>query len=134
MTIEPARYHQLDGVHPRARDEFRALDIHLRTAFAKGTTKTNFAVFETYRSPQRQDFLYKVRGVSKAQAFQSAHQYGLAVDFVPLVAGKWDWNSNHDWDFLDGAANLFGLRRTISWDRPHIEHPLWWEVKKLLTK
>jgi peptidoglycan LD-endopeptidase CwlK len=47
------------------------------------------ALLEGYRSPERQDLLAGLGGhVTLARAFQSAHQFGLAVDLAPLRAGK----------------------------------------------
>jgi hypothetical protein len=129
MKMEPPRNSELMSCSPKALDNFRALDVSLRAAFTRGDTKTNFRVFETYRSPERQRFLHERGGSTKARAFQSPHQYGLAVDYVPVVAGKWVWDGDHDWQLLDGLAIKLGLRRTISWDRPHIEHPIWWLIK-----
>lgn len=57
----------------------------------------NVYIFESYRSPARQDFLYaQGRGkpgpvVTKAKAWQSWHQYGLAVDLAVRVDGQWSW-------------------------------------------
>lgn len=45
----------------------------------------DFALLEGYRSPERQDVLAAMGShVTSAKAFQSKHQYGLAVDMAPL--------------------------------------------------
>lgn len=56
-------------------------------------------VFEAFRSPQRQGWLYeqgrKRAGniVTKAGPWQSWHQYGLAVDVAAKDAqGRWTWS------------------------------------------
>lgn len=54
-------------------------------------------VFEGFRSPKRQNWLYaqgRTREgaiVTKARAWESAHQLGVAVDIAARVAGKWSW-------------------------------------------
>ena len=54
--------------------------------------------FEAFRSPRRQAQLYAQgrtlpgKIVTYANAWQSYHQYGLAVDFVFFVDGKWTWD------------------------------------------
>lgn len=59
-------------------------------------------IFEGYRSPERQDWLYaqgRTRDgkiVTNAKAFESWHNFGLAVDLVFLVNGKWDWSGDFD--------------------------------------
>lgn len=100
-----------------------------------------FEVFETLRLPGRQaDLLAK--GTSKAGPWQSAHQVGLAVDFVPYLTASqarqhtghgmagWHWPSNghSDWDVLTDIAENYGMK-TIAWDRPHVEHPLFDKIQ-----
>ena len=76
------------------------------------------------------------RGVSKAKPWQSAHNYGLAVDFVGwnLSAG-WNWlpADHNDWKVIGDIANNLGLLRPIAWDKPHVEHPLWTSIKERLV-
>lgn len=60
------------------------------------------AVFEGYRSPERQQWLYdqgRTRDgkiITYAKPWESFHQYGLAVDIVGKTDGKWDWSINYD--------------------------------------
>jgi hypothetical protein len=120
-------------IHPRAKIKLTELRTQLASGFRAGRTKTEFGVFETYRSPIRQQAIYKEdRGLTNAQAYQSPHQYGLAVDFVPLVNGRWTWDGDHDWDFLRAAARGLGLKNELDWDRAHVEHPVWADVKTVL--
>jgi hypothetical protein len=55
-------------------------------------------LFETYRTPRRQQELYEQGRtkpgniVTKAQAGYSWHNYGLATDVVMRVDGKFDWS------------------------------------------
>lgn len=59
-------------------------------------------IFEGYRSPDRQDWLWeqgRVRPgkiITGAKAWQSWHQYGLAADVVIKTKGKWDWNADYE--------------------------------------
>ena len=56
------------------------------------------AIFEGYRSPARQDFLYAQgrngtgKLVTNARAWESAHQAGLAVDIAGYKDGHWSWD------------------------------------------
>lgn len=111
-----------DLLHPVARGQFIALANDLAQSFALKMTRTLFLPYEGYRGPAYQREVFK-RGTSKARPWQSAHQYGLAVDFVPKVAGKWSWSLSEDWDFLHRCAVARGLLHEISWDKPHVEHP-----------
>lgn len=127
----------LNLLHPKFRGvAYRLRDI-LTSDHQAGITKTRFEVFETFRSPQRQaDLLAKK--TTKAGPFESAHQFGLAIDFVPYITGDeanalaesigegvfpgWNWHSSHDWEHLRKVAKRLSLV-TIDWDKPHVQHP-----------
>lgn len=83
--------------------------------------QTGLAIFETIRSPERQDELH-AQGRSRAAAYQSAHQYGLAADIVFNDGGVWTWPNRDDprWEPLRLLAPSFGLE-TLSFERPHVE-------------
>ncbi len=55
------------------------------------------SVFEGYRTPERQDWLYasgRTRPgtlITRAKAWESPHQAALAVDVALHVDGKWSW-------------------------------------------
>lgn len=127
----------MQQLNPLVQADFFTLIRHLERGYLNGETKTEFKVFETYRTPGRQVEAFEQK-VSKARAFQSPHQYGLAVDFVPMVnrhsAGGvkrvWSWHDELDWDYLDTCVDRVPcLSRSISWDRPHVEHELWGEIR-----
>lgn len=92
-----------------------------------------FQVFETVREPLRQNELYAIgrasptapdfgKHVTDAKAYQSAHQFGLAVDIWPCDAGQWLWIKKDDprWEPLIRLAPQFGLE-CLSWERPHVQ-------------
>jgi hypothetical protein len=120
----------MSRLHGEYRRVFETLEERLRGAYEAGLTKSYFKVFETFRSAERQDYLFKV-GTTKARAGQSAHNFGLAVDFVPFVInetgaknGGWSWSLHHDWDFLQREAEKLGLCNQtagLRWDKPHVQ-------------
>lgn len=127
----------LRNLHPIAFDAFSELAIDLTEQVERGNTDTVFRVFEGYRSPMRQRFLYEQEPrVTQANAWQSAHNFGLAVDFVPWVFKDgqhvWSWADEHPWDFLKERAKIFGLHVPIAWDRGHVEHQAWRDHKWML--
>lgn len=91
-----------------------------------------FQVFETVRSPVRQAQLYAVgrlggasefgKHLTDANAYQSAHQFGLSADIWPCDAGQWQWIAKDDprWEPLIRLAPQFGLE-CLSWERPHVQ-------------
>jgi hypothetical protein len=119
-----SRVSELWMLAPCARTAFMGLAASL-------ARNTSFLPFETYRDPEWQAVVFD-RGDSKADSFESAHQFGLAVDFVPFIDGNWRWDvPETTWDVLDAEAAVFGLLRPIAWDRAHIEHPNWKGVRRL---
>lgn len=56
------------------------------------------AIFETFRTPQRQDQIYAQgrttsgKIVTQSKGWQSWHQYGVAVDIALLIDGRWSWD------------------------------------------
>lgn len=128
--VDPLRY-----LHPVASTAFRKLTVALEDAWKNEQTPTYFRPYCGYRSPIEQEKLLKVEPrVTLAGPFQSAHQYGLALDFVAWEREAWSWADNHDWAFLLRMADEFGLSIPISWDKGHVEHPAWRDLAKTLKR
>lgn len=142
-------YRDISLLHPKMSGVATGLAKDLVRGYETGRTKFKFEIFETFRSPVRQLSL-KAKGTSKAGPWQSPHQFGLAIDFVPFLSAEearaestirgrkilpgWFWPEigEQPWSFLKERANLFGVEQPIAWDKPHIEHPLWLQVQKAL--
>lgn len=134
MTI----YRDISLLHPKFGRAAGLLYQDLVRAYEAGVTKTNFKIFETFRDARRQNDLLK-KAVSKAGMYQSAHAYGLAADFVPVltplqaerlanakgeaVFPGWSWDASHDWSFLRERARNYGIDVPIDWDPAHVQHP-----------
>lgn len=130
-------YSDISLLHPKFAGVVKRLHEFLIDSHETKRTKTRFEIFETFRDPVRQNRLFAQK-TTKALAWQSAHNIGLACDFVPYITGDeaialseatgerhfpgWSWHSSHDWDYLTNAAKRFSLT-TIEWDRPHVQHP-----------
>jgi len=129
-------------LHPAIRSSANALYKRLIRAHEASRLKVRFEIYETFRVPSRQEQL-RLKGVSKAGAFESAHQFGLAIDFVPFLSQAeavaigvlpgWYWPEITDeaWKVLKEEAKLCGLSVPISWDAAHVEYPGW---KQLITR
>lgn len=91
----------------------------------------------TLRSEAEQDALY-AQGrttpgpiVTKAKAGQSAHQYGLALDFVIMDNGKPDWGGiSPAWDKAIELAEARGLQSLRPMESAHLQHPRWRELSQ----
>lgn len=130
MVREPFNYERL---HPKARVHYEALSTRLKDLHEAGRMKTLFLPFEGYRSPEYQNYLFHVKKTTKARAFQSAHNYGLAVDYVAFQNGKWSWDDAHEWHIMAFEAQQRGLMTPIKWDKPHVQHPIWYQIRGALT-
>ena len=78
------RNSSLNSLH----NEFRPVAIELYERMVRshqsGFVKYRFDIFETLRSFDRQNDLF-AKGVTKARAGDSAHNFGLAIDLVPFL-------------------------------------------------
>lgn len=124
----------LDDLKPEIRP---LVDTFLASCITAGL---DVLVTCTLRTDAEQTALY-ARGrttpgriVTRAKAGQSAHNYGLAIDVVPMVNGKPDWEeADPVWKTigqLGQAAGLTWLGASDSTfpEEPHFELPDWREV------
>ncbi len=89
-----------------------------------------FRLFEGFRSPERQQYLYaqgRTRPgpiVTNARPWTSYHQYGLAGDFVLFEHGLWSWETRGPsklyWPRLPAVGKELGLE-PLSFEMPHLQ-------------
>lgn len=86
-------------------------------------------IVSAYRSIAEQNKLY-AQGrttpgniVTKAKGGQSSHNFGTAIDVVPIVNGEPDWKT--DWNKIAVIGKSFGFKWGGDWksiiDKPHFE-------------
>lgn len=121
----------LDDLRPEVRP---LVDAFLASCASAGL---DALVTCTLRSNAEQAALYAqgrtVPGkiVTKALPGQSAHNYGLAIDIVPIVNGKADWDVEHPiWPQLGQLGEAAGLEWAGAPDFPfhelaHFQMPNW---------
>ncbi|CAA0105624.1 Peptidoglycan L-alanyl-D-glutamate endopeptidase CwlK [Halioglobus japonicus] len=124
-SVDPSkRDADLGKLHPVMRQKVEDLLDDLKAA------EVPMMVFEAYRPPERQAFLY-AKGrtasggkVTNANAWESFHQYGLAVDMVINEAGYNPWDESEQgkrwWAKYHELAIKNGLE-PLSWEKPHIQ-------------
>jgi len=103
----------LQSLHPYFRDKVIEL---IRVCKSKGI---ELAIVETYRTRTKQNE-YKALGrkYTRASAGSSKHQYGLAVDIVPVKDSVIQWNSIALWRKIGVQGEKLGLRWGGRWRRP----------------
>lgn len=139
-------YRDISLLNPEFGRRVTALRQDLVTLYETKRIQFRFEIFETFRSPKRQIHL-RAEGTSKAGPWQSAHQYGLAADFVPFLneveaarvgrkATGWYWPevTNEAWKILGERAAKAGLVRPINWDKPHVEDPRFDDLYQMMWK
>lgn len=101
---------ELQALHPVFRDKVLLL---LERCKQKGI---ELAIVETYRTHSKQA---EYKGMGKAYtrkgAGRSKHQYGLAVDVVPLVNGEPQWENKALWRKIGMIGEQLGMRWGGRW-------------------
>ena len=122
--LEPARNSDPTCLHPVFRQKADELLVLL------AQESIPFRLFEGFRSPERQQYLYaqgRTRPgliVTKARPGSSYHQYGLAGDFVLFENGEWSWDTSGEktryWQRLHEIGKTLGLE-PLSFEMPHLQ-------------
>ena len=121
---------RLTDLHPAVRNQYAKLLVMNGEYHAHGGLQ--FLPFEGYRAPERQIQLQAEKR-SWVGPWKSAHQWGLAVDFVPKINGKWSWDAPEEaWSLLKVRAIRCGLSVPIEKDKVHVEaRDLWFKLRAL---
>jgi peptidoglycan L-alanyl-D-glutamate endopeptidase CwlK len=130
---------EVEQVRPALRDASRdwsLLDADFRTRLLlvykimREQYGYEMALLEGYRSPDRQNRLAQLGGVTNAAAYQSYHQYGLAADNAFLRDGKLVISEKDPWamrgyQLYGQTAEQVGLTWGGRWklmDLGHVEY------------
>lgn len=120
----------IGAMHKDAQSDFKKLiSATLAEPFSLGGKQCFFRPYEGFRHPMRQLYLVTETKSTKARPWESAHQYGLAIDFAVWVDQgddkfTWNWDDKAPWGELKTLARRFFLDVPIEWDRGHVQHPL----------
>jgi hypothetical protein len=104
----------LQALHPFFRD--RVIEL-IEECERKGI---QLAVVESYRTHAKQHE-YKTMGkqYTNSNAGRSKHQYGLAVDIVPVVDDRAVWDNAALWRKVGLVGEKLGLRWGGRWKKPY---------------
>lgn len=100
----------LDALHPYFRDKVNTLIVICK---AKGI---ELAIVESYRTHSKQNE-YKSMGkrYTRSGGGKSKHQYGLAIDVVPMIDSVAQWNNTKLWRKVGVIGEQIGLRWGGRW-------------------
>jgi len=131
----------IENLHPLMRQPVRDLlaVLHPIRWTGAGDVPYMWALFEGYRSPEQQHYLFTETRNTHADAWHSAHQFGMAVDIVgctvdaqgnPTLDG-WSWATENPWPKMHFHAIKSGLTAPLAWDQAHVELPAWQTFRSL---
>ena len=105
---------ELNALHPYFRDKISEL---IQICKLKGI---NLVVVETFRTRSKQNE-YKSMGkkYTRSVGGSSKHQYGLAVDLVPIVDSVAVWDNVALWRKIGIVGEKLGLRWGGRWKHPY---------------
>ncbi len=100
----------LNALHPYFRDQIITL---IKTCKSKGIT---LVVVESFRTSSKQNE-YKSMGekYTRSKGGRSKHQYGLAIDVVPIVDSAAQWHNKALWKRIGVVGEQLGLRWGGRW-------------------
>lgn len=114
---------RINKLHPAIKDEVTALYLKACDLMPQGTV---IRIVQGLRTFPEQHALYVQRPrVTHADAGQSYHNYGLAIDFCLLINGQVSWVVDANWhkvvDVFKAAGYLWGGDWKSFKDLPHLE-------------
>lgn len=102
----------LESLHPYFRDQVIEL---IRLCKLRGI---ELAIVETYRTPAKQaQYRSMGRRYTRTVAGRSKHQYGMAIDLVPIVNSVPQWRNVKLWRKIGPIGEQLGLRWGGRWSR-----------------
>lgn len=104
----------LSALHPYFRDKVVEL---IQVCHSKGI---ELAVVETYRTVAKQNEYRKLGKIyTRSSGGRSKHQYGLAIDIVPMIDSVAQWDNIALWKKVGVVGEKLGLRWGGRWRHPY---------------
>jgi hypothetical protein len=104
----------LDALHPYFKDKINTL---ISICKSKGI---ELAIVETYRTRSKQnEFKAMGKKYTRSAGGHSKHQYGLAVDVVPVIDSVAQWDNVKLWRKVGAIGEQLGLRWGGRWKNPY---------------
>lgn len=133
--IDSISIQRIELLHPKIKDEVMALYFKAQALMPEGIT---IRIVQGVRTFPEQHSLYLQRPrVTKADAGQSYHNYGLAIDFCLMKDGKLIWEVNDNWMKVVHVFKDAGYEWGGDWkfkDNPHLQKVFGLNWRDLLIK
>lgn len=116
----------IEGLHPKIRPMAIDFIAKAKTAGIDIKITAGMRTFEEQEKLYNQGRTTPGNIVTKAKPGQSFHNYGLAIDVVPIVNGKAVWEDENLWQKLGVIGESAGFEWGGRWkfvDKPHFQYP-----------
>lgn len=118
--IKKVTTNELHVLHPAFRNKIILL---LEACDSMGI---KVMITETYRTGERQNYYYRT-GRSRVQDGRSKHQYGLAIDLVPIINGKPNFRAYKTLKKIGIVGERLGLTWGGKWSRFYDPYHFEWD-------
>lgn len=122
---------RVSELHPRVKEDFlhfiedaeKGLDITLRVVQGLRTFAEQYELYMHGRTKFFDAKGNKLGIVTKAKAGKSWHNYGCAIDVVPLINGRPNWSFNYEKlvKFMPSGMEWGGAWKEGFTDKPHFQ-------------
>jgi peptidoglycan L-alanyl-D-glutamate endopeptidase CwlK len=116
----------IDKLHPKVRPMAIDFIAKAKTAGIDIKITAGLRTFDEQEKLYNQGRTTPGKIVTKAKPGQSFHNYGLAIDVVPIVHGKAVWEDEKLWQKLGVIGESAGFEWGGRWkfvDKPHFQFP-----------
>lgn len=116
----------IDKLHPKIQPMALDFIAKAKTAGIEIKITAGLRTFDDQQKLYNQGRTTAGKIVTKAKPGQSFHNYGLAIDIVPIVKGKATWDDESLWQKLGVIGESAGFEWGGRWkfvDKPHFQYP-----------
>ena len=136
MTLDQVSIDRINQLHPKIREEVSMKYAEAQAVMPPGVIIRIVQGLRTF--PEQHALFIQRPQVTKADAGQSYHNYGLAIDFCFLINGQLSWNVDSNWHTVVNIFKAAGYTWGGDWmqfkDLPHLEKTFGYNWRDLLKK
>lgn len=124
---------KVPGLHPKLADSVSAMRTELKARGIQADVQSGVRDEKTQNDLYAQGRTKPGEIITNAKAWESWHNYGIAVDFCfKTSTGGWTWNvPQARWDELGLIGEMFGLQWGGRWSK--IKDPPHFQLKMPIT-
>lgn len=116
--VKPQTVPEVDNLLPLVERKWKAFEAIMQQL------NDPIVLVEGYRSPEKQQMYYEQGGITNAQAWESMHQYRIALDYRFKNAPIYPPSQHNRWKIANQVATFLGFYsygKELGWDDGHIQ-------------